>query len=101
MQHAPLSSLKQTVRFLNIDKKYFKYARLTRETSEHRLTIVVSVMDPKLLMKMLQVTFTGGPEGRAHAPLPSDEIHEFTSLSVYAGPRPAAFAALKQISREN
>lgn len=28
------------------------------------LTIVVSVMDPKLLMKMLQVTFTGGPEER-------------------------------------
>lgn len=27
-------------------------------------TIVVSVMDPKLLMKILQVTFTGGPEGR-------------------------------------
>lgn len=26
------------------------------------LTIVVSVMDPKLLMKILQVTFTGGPE---------------------------------------
>lgn len=25
------------------------------------LTIVVSAMDPKLLMKMLQVTFTGGP----------------------------------------
>jgi len=24
-------------------------------------TIVVSVMDPKLLMKILQVTFTGGP----------------------------------------
>lgn len=28
------------------------------------LTMVVSVMDPKLLMKILQVTFTGGPEGR-------------------------------------
>lgn len=28
------------------------------------LTIVVSVMDPKLLMKILQVTFTAGPEGR-------------------------------------
>lgn len=26
------------------------------------LTIVVSVMDPKLLMKILQVTFTGGPK---------------------------------------
>lgn len=26
------------------------------------LTIVVSVMDPKLLMKMLQVTLTGGPD---------------------------------------
>lgn len=27
------------------------------------LTIVVSVTEPKLLMKMLQVTFTGGPRG--------------------------------------
>lgn len=27
------------------------------------LTIVVSVTEPKLLMKMLQVTFTGGPKG--------------------------------------
>lgn len=26
-----------------------------------KLTIVVSAMDPKLLIKMLQVTFTGGP----------------------------------------
>ena len=25
-------------------------------------TMVVSVMEPKLLMKILQVTFTGGPE---------------------------------------
>lgn len=25
------------------------------------LTMVVSAMDPKLLIKMLQVTFTGGP----------------------------------------
>lgn len=28
------------------------------------LTIVVSAMDPKLLIKMLQVTFTGGPAER-------------------------------------
>lgn len=28
------------------------------------LTMVVSVMDPKLLMKILHVTFTGGPEDR-------------------------------------
>lgn len=27
------------------------------------LTMVVSVTEPKLLMKMLQVTFTGGPKG--------------------------------------
>lgn len=32
------------------------------------LTMVVSVMDPKLLMKILQVTFTGGPEDRADRP---------------------------------
>lgn len=31
------------------------------------LTMVVSVMDPKLLMKMLQVTLTGGPDrSRCH-----------------------------------
>lgn len=28
------------------------------------LTIVVSVTEPKLLMKILQVTFTGGPEDK-------------------------------------
>lgn len=28
---------------------------------DSKLTMVVSVMEPKLLMKMLQVTFTGGP----------------------------------------
>lgn len=31
--------------------------------TEILLTIVVSVTEPKLLMKMLQVTFTGGPRG--------------------------------------
>lgn len=30
---------------------------------QENLTIVVSVMEPKLLMKMLQVTLTGGPGG--------------------------------------
>lgn len=30
---------------------------------QERLTMVVSVMEPKLLMKMLQVTLTGGPGG--------------------------------------
>ena len=28
-----------------------------------QLTIVVSAIDPKLLINMLQVTFTGGPAG--------------------------------------
>lgn len=36
---------------------------LEREQEAGRcLTMVVSVTEPKLLMKMLQVTFTGGPE---------------------------------------
>lgn len=29
--------------------------------------MVVSVTEPKLLMKMLQVTFTGGPKGAKHS----------------------------------
>lgn len=32
------------------------------------LTMVVSVTEPKLLMKMLQVTFTGGPKGSKAQP---------------------------------
>lgn len=31
-------------------------------------TMVVSVTEPKLLMKMLQVTFTGGPKGSKAQP---------------------------------
>lgn len=39
------------------------YTELGQPVMERKiqLTIVVSAMDPKLLMKMLQVTFTGGP----------------------------------------
>lgn len=31
--------------------------------------MVVSVTEPKLLMKMLQVTFTGGPKGSKAQPI--------------------------------
>lgn len=34
-----------------------------KQGTKKLLTIVVSVTEPKLLMKMLQVTFTGGPKG--------------------------------------
>lgn len=34
---------------------------LIQRRKKENLTMVVSVMDPKLLMKMLQVTLTGGP----------------------------------------
>lgn len=37
--------------------------KLNNINLDDELTIVVSAMDPKLLMKMLQVTFTGGPAG--------------------------------------
>jgi hypothetical protein len=33
------------------------------------LTMVVSAMEPKLLMKMLQLTFTGGPAVKREFPL--------------------------------
>lgn len=48
------------------------------------LTIVVSAMDPKLLMKMLQVTFTGGPvegEKREKQAEKTDSIREFLPTS--------------------
>lgn len=35
------------------------------------LTMVVSAMDPKLLMKMLQLTFTGGPANQERIPTES------------------------------
>lgn len=37
---------------------------LWSKNAEGLLTIVVSVIEPKLLIKILQVTFTGGPAGR-------------------------------------
>lgn len=53
-------------------------------SSRQVLTIVVSVMDPKLLMKILQVTFTGGPEGTRNrlnfTPFTSDGIYKHTLL---------------------
>lgn len=39
-------------------------AQNLRNTRRTELTMVVSAMDPKLLIKMLQVTFTGGPAER-------------------------------------
>lgn len=36
---------------------------------QENLTMVVSVMEPKLLMKMLQVTLTGGPGGSRRPPV--------------------------------
>lgn len=48
------------------------------------LTIVVSVIDPKLLMKILQVTFTGGPKGeekKIHTLFPKDGIYDITLVS--------------------
>ena len=48
-----------------------EYCKNTNEAPVHNvdvkiidLTIVVSAMDPKLLIKMLQVTLTGGPAER-------------------------------------
>lgn len=34
---------------------------MNQQRQEGSLTMVVSVMEPKLLMKMLHVTLTGGP----------------------------------------
>lgn len=42
--------------------KIFSFCKEKSVIKQECLTIVVSVMDPKLLMKMLQVTLTGGPD---------------------------------------
>lgn len=57
---------------------------MSREMKEDRkLTMVVSVTEPKLLMKMLQVTFTGGPARRRTGmnpkPRPQTKNHNLTT----------------------
>lgn len=57
-----ISIFKAVINIHNIrtNARMSNWARMQRIAE---LTIVVSAMDPKLLIKMLQVTFTGGPAG--------------------------------------
>ena len=49
------------------------------------LTIVVSAMEPKLLMKMLQLTFTGGPANQERFLLSSKTIKKPAGLGLFLG----------------
>ena len=53
-----------------------KESILSLLNSYSALTMVVSVIEPKLLMKILQVTFTGGPEKKKNRweSTPSDTL---------------------------
>lgn len=48
---------------LQRDRTEAQMGNWVRKSRVTELTIVVSAMEPKLLIKMLQVTFTGGPAG--------------------------------------
>lgn len=56
----------------------FGKSRVMQEDS--KLTMVVSVTEPKLLMKMLQVTFTGGPAGRRRDVNAKQKLEQVTCM---------------------